>query len=108
MAILVDDIATSSKFRQLPKETRLIFISNVPDGMSKGSYCSLIFTNERESSRNGTILLGEHFEKEDKVIAGLIIHGSKFPGAYLRGTVTEQTIREEYPSITIVESEPFC
>lgn len=107
VAIPVDDTATSNKFRQLSKETKLIFISNVPDGMSKGDYYSLVSTNERENGRNGAVLLGEHFKKEDKVVVGFIVHGSKFLGTYLRDMIAEQTIREEYPNITIVESEPF-
>ena len=48
MATPVDDTATSNKFRQLSKETKLIFISNVPDlEGAKGDYYLLVSTNER-------------------------------------------------------------
>lgn len=107
VAIPVDDAATAQKFRQLSKETKLVFISNVPDGMRREDYYSLVSTNERENGRNGAVLLGEYFKKENDVVVGFIIHGSKFLGTHLRDMNAEQTIREEYPNITIVESEPF-
>lgn len=107
VAIPVDDTATADKFRQLSTETKLIFISNVPDGMNRNDYYSLVSNNERENGRGGAILLGEYFKKEASVAVGFIIHGSKFLGTCLRDMAAEQTIREEYPNITIVESEPF-
>lgn len=107
VAIPVDDKATADKFRQLSRETKLIFISNIPDGLSKKNYYSLVSTNERENGRNGAVLLGEYFKNKNDVVVGFIIHGSKFLGTYLRDMIAEQTIREEYPNITIVESEPF-
>ena len=107
VAIPVDDKATADKFRQLSRETKLIFISNIPDGLNKKNYYSLVSTNERENGRNGAVLLGEYFKNKSDVVVGFIIHGSKFLGTYLRDMIAEQTIREEYANITIVESEPF-
>lgn len=107
VAIPVDDTATAEKFRQLSGETKLIFISNVPDGMKGGSYYSLVSTNERENGRGCAVLMGEYFKSQPDVVVGFIVHGSKFLGTYLRDMIAEQTIREEYPNITIVESEPF-
>lgn len=107
VAIPVDDNATADKFRQLSRETKLIFISNVPDGLNRKDYYSLVSTNERENGRNGAVLMGEYFKNQSEVVVGFITHGSKFLGTYLRDMIAEQTIREEYPNITIVESEPF-
>lgn len=107
VAIPVDDNASADKFKQLSKETKLIFISNIPDGFNREDYYSLVSTNERENGRNGAVLLGEYFKKENEVVVGFLVHGSKFLGTYLRDMIAEQTIREEYPHITIVESEPF-
>lgn len=107
VAIPVDDTATANKFCQLSQKTKLIFISNIPDGMNKGDYYSLVSTNERENGRNSAILLGEYFKQQNDTVVGFIVHGSKFLGTYLRDMIAEQTIREEYPNIVIVESDPF-
>lgn len=107
VAIPVDDTATAEKFRQLASETRLIFISNVPDGINRHDYYSLVSTNERENGRNAAVLLGEYFKNEQNVSIGFITHGSKFLGTYLRNITAEQTIREEYTNLTIIDKEAF-
>lgn len=107
IAIPVDDEATAQKFEELAQVTRLVFLSNVPVGMEREEYASLVSVNERENGHNAGILLGEYFKDRENVPVGLIGHGSPFSGTHLRDMETEQTIRDEYPNLDIVSVEYF-
>jgi len=59
IAIPADDSRTREKFQELSKVSKLVFISNVPDGMSKNSYVSCVSVNESENGTNTGRMLGE-------------------------------------------------
>lgn len=107
IAIPADDEVTAQKFKELASETKLIFISNVPDGMKKYEYASCVSVNERENGHNAGILLGEHFKNKKGIKIGIIAHGAPFYGTHLRDMVAEQTLLENYPNLEIVETNYF-
>jgi ribose transport system substrate-binding protein len=107
IAIPSDDVATAAKFKELAKEVKLIFISNVPSGMETDEYASCVSINEREGGYNAGVLLGEYFKNRDKVHIGFISHGAPFYGTHLRDGTAEQVIRENYFNIDIVSVKYF-
>ena len=107
IAIPSDDRVTAQKFKELSKETKLVFISNVPEGFNKEEYASCVSVNERENGSNAGRLVGEYYRKHEKAIVGFIGHGAPFYGTHLRDMVAEQTVRESYPNIEIPAVEYF-
>ncbi|MDR0452648.1 MAG: LacI family DNA-binding transcriptional regulator [Treponema sp.] len=107
IAIPSDDVATAAKFKELAREVKLIFISNIPLGMETSEYASCVSINEREGGYNAGVLLGEHFKNRDKVHIGFISHGAPFYGTHLRDGTAEQVVRENYPNIEIVSVKYF-
>jgi ribose transport system substrate-binding protein len=108
IAIPTDDKATAHKFRQLSKETKLIFISNVPEGLAKEDYASCVSVNEKENGRNAGRLLGEVFQHRKGVKVGFINHGAPFYGTRLRDLAAEQVIGEDYgEEVQIVDIRYF-
>jgi ribose transport system substrate-binding protein len=108
IAIPTDDKATAHKFRDISKETKLIFISNVPDGFTKEDYASCVSVNEQENGRNAGMLLGELFKHRKGAKVGFINHGAPFYGTRLRDLAAEQVISESYHgNVKIVDIRYF-
>lgn len=107
IGIPADDKITAQKFKELSKETKLIFISHVPEGFEKEEYSSCVSVNERESGNNAAILMGEYFKKYNRVKVGFIGHGAPFYGTHLRDMVAEQMVRENYSNIDVVAVNYF-
>lgn len=107
IAIPTDDRITAHKFKEISRETKLIFISHVPEGFSKDEYSSCVSVNERENGNNAGILIGEYFKKHNSAKVGFISHGAQFYGTHLRDMVAEQVVRENYPNIEVVAVDYF-
>ena len=107
IAIPADDKITARKFKELSKETKLVFISNVPEGFQKEEYSSCVSVNERENGNNAGILMGEYFKKYKRAKVGFIGHGAPFYGTHLRDLVAEQVVRENYPNVDIMAVDYF-
>jgi len=107
IAVPSDDRITAQKFRQVSGRAKLIFISNVPEGFTKGEYATCVSVNERENGRNAGVLLGEHFAGRDRARVGFINHGTPFYGTRLRDMAAEQAVLEDYPNIEIVRIDNF-
>lgn len=107
IAIPTDDKLTSEKFKKIAKETKLLFLSHVPEALDKNDYSSCITVNERENGTNLAHMIGKYYEDREHVSFALLKHGATFYGTYLRDLVAEQVIRENYPNIEIVASENF-
>lgn len=107
IGIPADDKITAQKFKELSKETKLVFISHVPEGFEKEEYSSCVSVNERESGNNAAILMGEYFKKYNSVKVGFIGHGAPFYGTHLRDMVAEQMVRENYLNIDVVAVNYF-
>ena len=107
IAIPADDSRTREKFQELSKVSKLVFISNVPDGMSKNSYVSCVSVNESENGTNTGRMLGEYCKENKKKKAGFIIHGAAFYGTRVRDNAAERIIKDSYPDIDIVTIRSF-
>lgn len=107
IAIPTDDKVTSKKFHEISDLCKLIFISSVPEGLEQREYCSCITVNERENGYNAGALLGEYFQNRKSAKVAFINHGAIFYGTHLRDKIAEQTLRENYPQIEIVETANF-
>lgn len=107
IAVPADDKITSQKFKELSKEIKLIFISNVPEGLRKEEYSSCVSVNERENGNNAGVLMGEYFKNYKAVKVGFIGHGAPFYGTHLRDMIAEQVVRENYLNIDIVAVDYF-
>lgn len=107
IAIPVDDELTAKKFQAISKETKLIFLSSVPEGMSKDEYSSCVSVNERENGQNAALLLGKYFKNDKDVKVGFIGHGAPFYGTHLRDAVANDIIRSHFRNIEIVDEQYF-
>jgi len=107
IAIPTDDHVTAQKFKELSKSIKLVFISNVPEGLSKESYVTCVSVNERENGNNTGILLGDYFKARSSAKVGFIIHGTPFYGTHLRDASAEKVVREMYAHIDIVAIQSF-
>lgn len=107
IAIPTDDKHTAMKFQELSKSTKLVFISNVPETLSKNSYVSCVSVNEWENGSNVGRLLGDYYKNEEKVDIGMIIHGAAFYGTRIRDSAAEKMIRNNYKNVNIVSSRGF-
>ncbi|MEF2966667.1 LacI family DNA-binding transcriptional regulator [Paenibacillus sp. M1] len=107
IAIPVDDEITAKKFQSISEETKLIFMSSVPEGMTKDQYSSCVSVNERENGQNMALLLGDYFKNKRDVKIGFIGHGAPFYGTHLRDAVASDIIRSSFNNIRIVDEKYF-
>lgn len=107
IAIPADDKVTAGTFKKLSKETKLIFLSNVPYGFGAEDYVSCVSVNERENGRIAGMLMGEYYKNQKHVKVGFINHGASFYGTYLRDGIATQVICENYANIEIVSVGQF-
>lgn len=107
IAIPTDDHLTAKKFKELSETIKLVFISNIPEGLSKESYVSCISVNEQENGNNTGVLLGDYFKTKPHAKVGFIIHGTPFYGTLLRDSSAEKVVREMYTNIDIISTQSF-
>ncbi len=107
IAIPTDDKYTAEKFKELAKSTKLVFMSNIPEGLAKDDYVSCVSVNEKENGTNAGILLGEYLKHKASPKVGFLIHGTQFYGTHLRDSSAERVIRESYGNIEIMGIESF-
>lgn len=107
IAIPADDNVTAGTFKKLSRETKLLFLSNVPAGFGTDDYISCVSVNERENGRIVGTLLGEHYKGKRDVKVGFINHGLPFYGTHLRDGIAVQIICENYVNIEIASVEQF-
>lgn len=107
IAVPTDDKITAPKFKELAKDCKLVFISNVPEGLTKDDYYSCVSVNEQENGQNAGVLLGESFRNRKHVKIGFISHGRSFYGTHLRDSVAAQVVGDRYPNLEIVDNRYF-
>ena len=107
IAIPADDTLTAPTFKKLSARTKLIFMSNVPEGFGADDYVTCVSVNERENGRIAADLMGEYFKGKRNVKVGFITHGASFYGTYLRDMVAIQVICENYSNIEIASVSSF-
>jgi ribose transport system substrate-binding protein len=101
ISIPTDNSLTSEaylKFRG--SKTKLIFISNIPDGLSPADYVTCVSVNERSHGRNMGEGLGEYLVRHKLSNYAMVVHEANFYATNQRDSSAEQVLTEEYPSLT--------
>lgn len=103
ISIPVDTKGTAAAFRAIAdSDTRLVLITNVPEGLTPGDYISCISVNERSHGDNMGRGLGEYMTRHGLKYAGLVCHGERnFFATKQRDSAAEQVLTEEYPEIQV-------
>lgn len=103
ISIPVDTRGTAEAFRSIAdSDTRLVLITNVPEGLTPKDYISCISVNERAHGDSMGRGLGEYMVRHGLKYAGLICHGEQnFFATKQRDSAAEQVLTEEYPEIRV-------
>ena len=103
ISIPVDTRGTAEAFRSIAdSDTRLVLITNVPEGLTPKDYISCISVNERAHGDSMGRGLGEYMVRHGLKYAGLICHGEQnFFATKQRDGAAEQVLTEEYPEIRV-------
>ena len=103
ISIPVDTKDTAAAFRTIAdSDTRLVLITNVPEGLTPRDYISCISVNERSHGDNMGRGLGEYMTRHGLKYAGLVCHGERnFFATKQRDSAAEQVLTEEYPEIQV-------
>lgn len=107
IAIPVDDNVTSDKFRKLSRNTKLVFMSNVPQGLRASEYCTCVSVNESENGATIGNIMGEYFAGRRNVKVGFIMHGVPFYGTHLRDMSAKREITERFDNVQIAAVGKF-
>jgi len=103
-----DKVKTADAYKKIVQsETKLILITNVPEGLGPEDYETCISVNEHSYGRiigNG---LGECMRELNKTHVGMIRHGMDFYATIQRDNAAEQIILEEYPELVISGKTTF-
>lgn len=103
ISIPVDTKDTAAAFRAIAdSDTRLVLITNVPEGLTPRDYISCISVNERSHGDNMGRGLGEYMTRHGLEYAGLVCHGEQnFFATKQRDSAAEQVLTEEYPELQV-------
>ncbi len=103
IAIPVDTKDTAGAFRSIcDTNTKLVLITNIPDGFTPQDYVSCISVNEHSHGRNMGHGLGEYMVRHNLRNVGIIRHGDQnFFATNQRDDAAEQVLAEEFPEIRI-------
>lgn len=103
ISIPVDTKDTAAAFRAIAdSDTRLVLITNVPEGLTPRDYISCISVNERSHGDNMGRGLGEYMTRHGLKYAGLVCHGEQnFFATKQRDSAAEQVLTEEYPELQV-------
>lgn len=103
IAIPVDSRDTAEAFQKVVQSsTKLVLITNIPDGIARGDYVSCVSVNEYSHGRNMGLGLGRYMVRRGMKHVGIVRHGSQhFYATRQRDNAAEQVLSEEFPEITI-------
>lgn len=108
ISIPTDNEKTAATYRQIAEtKTKLIFISNVPEGIGREDYATCVSVNERSHGRFIGRGLGEYMRSTKKKKIGILKHGANFYTTNQRDIAGEQILVEEYPELEICAVENF-
>ncbi len=107
IGVPADENITAGKFKDLSKNTKLVLIGNVPQGLNADDYYSCVSVNERENGQNAGKILGEYLKGQGSVKVGMLNHGLPFHMTKQRDAAAEQVLIENYPDIDIVDQRSF-
>ncbi|MDE7059175.1 MAG: LacI family DNA-binding transcriptional regulator [Lachnospiraceae bacterium] len=103
IAIPVDSQDTAEAFQKVVQsKTKLVLITNIPDGIALGDYVSCVSVNEYSHGRNMGHGLGKYMVRHKMKYVGIVRHGNKhFYATRQRDNAAEQVLSEEFPEIQI-------
>lgn len=108
IAIPTDNHKTSAMFKRIAKSnTKLILITNVPEGLTPNDYVSVISVNEHHHGRLVAEGLGENLKSLGKKNIGFFYHDSNFYATTQRDASAKQMLIEEFPELNIAHEIPF-
>lgn len=109
IAFPTDNTKTAVSFKKIAdSRSKLVLISNVPDGFTQSDYVSCVSINEHSHGRNMGNGLGEYMLRHGLKNVGLIKHGAdNFYSTKQRDNAAEQVLTEEYPAIKILGAVSF-
>lgn len=107
IAIPADDKETAEKFQELSEVTRLVFLSNVPEQLSKNRYVSCVSVNEWENGTNAGRLMGEYFKGKPEAKVGIIYHGATFAATRTRDLAARKILQEQFENVEIISVKSF-
>ena len=109
IAIPVDKEETAAAFQKVAKsETKMVLITNIPEGIGRKDYISCVSVNEHSHGRNMGHGLGEYMLRHNLSHVGLIRHGDRnFYATQQRDDAAEQVILEEFPEISVSGTVDF-
>lgn len=103
IAIPVDTQKTAEAFQKVVQSnTKLVLITNIPDGIAPGDYVSCVSVNEYSHGRNMGLGLGKYMVRHGMKHVGIVRHGNQhFYATRQRDNAAEQVLSEEFPEIQI-------
>ena len=109
ISIPTDTKITSQAYHEIASgKTKMIFMSNIPNGFKANDYVSCISVNERSHGRNIGRGLGENLRKMHLTNVGMMKHKSEdFYATRQRDGAAEQIIVEEFPELKICDTRTF-
>lgn len=108
IAIPVDNKLTADSFKKIARsQTKLILITNVPDGLTPDDYVTCVSVNERSHGQNMGHGLGEYMSKHGLKNYGVIVHGADFYATNQRDNAAKQVLAEEYPDLKLCDEIEF-
>lgn len=109
IAIPTDNEKTAHAFQNIThSSSKLILITNVPDGLTPDDYVCCVSVNEHSHGRNMGHGLGEYMQKHGLTKLAFIKHGANFYATNQRDRAAEQVITEEYPELQVCGTIAFC
>ncbi|WP_073269809.1 LacI family DNA-binding transcriptional regulator [Alkalibacter saccharofermentans] len=108
ISIPTDPTRTADAYKKIiQSKSRLVLITNVPDGLKPGDYVTCISVNEHSYGRSIGHGLGEYMRQFNKTNVGMINYGMDFYATNQRDNAAEQIILEEYPELVVCGKVSF-
>ena len=107
IAFPTDNLLTASTFRRIAADTKLILMTNVPDGLHPGDYVSCLSVNERSHGRLMGQGLGEYMQRRGLQKLAIIKHNANFFGTNQRDRAAVQILTEEFPDLDVCAEVGF-
>ncbi|MET7970497.1 substrate-binding domain-containing protein [Micromonospora sp. NPDC005305] len=103
----VDSTSAAAPFRPaVDAGTKLVFLSNVPDGYTRGKeYASIVTDDLYQMGNQAAVALGEAMHGKGKV--GVLFYDAKYYVTNQRDAVFKQTLETKYPDIEVVAQQGF-
>ncbi len=108
IAVPTDNAQTAPAFKRIASsKTRLVLITNVPDGLTPQDYVCCVSVNEHSHGQNMGRGIGEYMLRHGLTHLAFLTHGANFYATQQRDGAALQIIAEEYPQLCICDNVSF-